>query len=659
MFIDFIIEYFLFFILEYILILLIYRDGGMKVKHVLLLMLTTASLGAMKRAAQGELEREKKRVDTRVFVRTSDNKRIKIERWKINEMKTLLVLLEHQRNVNSVNNPIQATMVTSEELQLVSDALENISRGEFESFFGLLIDEDKLQFRGELEHGQTIFSLEGGKIRKLINAADRVQATGVSALCLGSIVPSDLQKNLLIPGLINPVIEYFKSSEVLGNKPGSGEVAFSPDGNKIMAYGRGNEIVVWDITSPSNIIHTSLKRDVYHEFTTARFSPDGRHIVASYFPQQRIYNEIVLWDISTKEIKSQILQTTTIVNGIEFSPDGKKIVSGNRPTQINSSSINLWDVSDPNNIIHKTIEGHGDTSAVAFSPDNKMLATSSRGSLTFWDISNFEEVKLVKRVGIPDIVDTILFSPDGKKMLSCGRFFMLWLDLDEPEKMGTQASLRISSITGLVKSAAFSPNSDMFVSGGETHNPRGQRFKSGLVLWNIVNPKEIKYKYLEDFYHIYAVAFSPDGKRFAAGYQPRLLFPLDPRKSGLVQPQPRPSELRGYLTLWDISNPEEPKYTILPGHTAVTSVAFGRSGRSLVSIGDGIVRLHRYLLFLEEEEALNKCNFAQAQFLYNLYLASAQGFLVRLRTPYERKMFDGLPVMIQKFLINRLGITLQ
>ena len=97
----------------------------MNVKHVLLLVLATVSLGAMD-------EPTKTDKNAIVYVKTSDDKTIGVERWKIDEMKVLLVLLEHQKNMNSLNNPINATMITSEELQSISDALGYISLGTFE-----------------------------------------------------------------------------------------------------------------------------------------------------------------------------------------------------------------------------------------------------------------------------------------------------------------------------------------------------------------------------------------------------------------------------------------------------------------------------------------------------------------------------------------------
>src|SRR3990172_13446357 len=167
----------------------------MNVKHVLLLMLATVSLRAMD-------EPTKTDKNAIVYVKTSDDKTIRVERWKIDEMKVLLVLLEHEKDLNSLDNPIQATMITSEELELMRNALGYISLGLFQSFYNTLFNEDVPQ----LAPGQTILSLDQGKMHTLVNTAGRIQAHGVSAFCFSYIVASDVQGRFLVPYFIDPIL---------------------------------------------------------------------------------------------------------------------------------------------------------------------------------------------------------------------------------------------------------------------------------------------------------------------------------------------------------------------------------------------------------------------------------------------------------------------
>src|SRR3990172_245065 len=295
---------------------------------------------------------EKKKTDKNaiVYVKTSDDKTIGVERWKIDEMKVLLVLLEHQKDLNSLDNPIQATMITSEELELMSNALGYISLGLFQSFFyGLASAEGLLQ-------AGSISSLGGGKLRRLVNAADRIQATGVSAFCLSYIMP-DVQKQFLVPQFIDPVIKMLPiTHQVLAGHPNNvNTVALSPDGSKIVSgcWGQRNNLILWDISNPGAITQQVLAGHP-NDVNTVAFSPDGNRIISGCWGQQ---NNLILWNVSNpEEITHQVLAGhPNDVLMAAFSPDGSKIVSGCSGPRDN---LIVWDISNPAEITQHVLKGH-------------------------------------------------------------------------------------------------------------------------------------------------------------------------------------------------------------------------------------------------------------------------------------------------------------
>src|SRR3990172_6290775 len=376
----------------------------MNVKHVLLLMLATVSLRAMD-------EPTKTDKNAIVYVKTSDDKTIGVERWKIDEMKVLLVLLEHQKDLNSLDNPIQATMITSEELELMSNALGYISLGLFQSFFyGLASAEGLLQ-------AGSISSLGGGKLRRLVNAADRIQATGVSAFCLSYIMP-DVQKQFLVPQFIDPVIKMLPiTHKVLAGHPNTvNTVAFSPDGSKIVSgcLGQQSNLIVWDISNPGAITQQVLAGHP-NAVRTVAFSPDGSKIISG---QQ---NNLILWDISNPGvITHQVLAGhPNNVNTVAFSPDGSKIVSGCWGQRNN---LILWDISNPGAITQQVLAGHPNAvRTVAFSPDGSKIVSGclgQRSNLIVWDISNPGAITHQVLAGHPNAVFSVAFSPDGKMIVS-------------------------------------------------------------------------------------------------------------------------------------------------------------------------------------------------------------------------------------------------
>src|SRR3990172_3333022 len=435
----------------------------MNVKHVLLLMLATVSLRAMD-------EPTKTDKNAIVYVKTSDDKTIGVERWKIDEMKVLLVLLEHQKNMNSLNNPINATMITSEELQSISDALGYISLGTFESFFYGLASEE-----GLLQAG-SISSLGGGKLRRLVNAAERIQATGVSAFCLSYIMP-DVQKQFLVPQFIDPVIKMLPiTHHVLAGHPNNvNTVAFSPDGSKIASgwHGQQNNLILWDIRNPGVITHQVLAG---HPKTvrTVAFSPDGSKIASGWHGQQ---NNLIVWDISNPgAITQQVLAGhPNAVRTVAFSPDGSKIISGQQ------NNLILWDISNPGVITHQVLAGHpNNVNTVAFSPDGSKIVSGcwgQRNNLILWDISNPGAITQQVLAGHPNDVNTVAFSPDGNRIISgCWgqqNNLILW-DISNPGVITHQV---LAGHPNNVNTVAFSPDGSKIVSGCW-----GQR--NNLILWD-------------------------------------------------------------------------------------------------------------------------------------------------------------------------------
>ncbi len=113
-----------------------------------------------------------------IFVKTSDGAIVRVERWQISQMKTLLVLLEHQQGENSYDNPLNAPMIHSGALEMLKFALRASAEQVFEQYFMDLARSDGLLEDIKDKGPKIKYTLGEGRTRMLVNAAEKVLATG-------------------------------------------------------------------------------------------------------------------------------------------------------------------------------------------------------------------------------------------------------------------------------------------------------------------------------------------------------------------------------------------------------------------------------------------------------------------------------------------------
>jgi WD40 repeat protein len=283
-------------------------------------------------------------------------------------------------------------------------------------------------------------------------------------------------------------------------------VAISPD-KKYIAASRGNQIHLYEAASgkhqrtlldpqligpdkkPIKVAHLSIVESL-------AYSPDGKTLASGAF------GEVVLWDADKGTIRQRLTGFADRVVALDFSHDGKLLATGGgAPTA--DGEIKIFDVAS-GKLTVEIKSGHSDTVfGVSFSPDDKKLATC--GADKFVKVFELPSGKFLKAFeGHTHHVLGVGWKADGKLLASAGadNVIKIW-DFDKGEQLRTIPG-HGKQVTRLV----FIGTSDQFAtcSGDQT-----------VRFWNINGGNTRNFSGNSDF--LYALAVSPDGALVAAGGQ--------------------------------------------------------------------------------------------------------------------------------------------
>lgn len=196
------------------------------------------------------------------------------------------------------------------------------------------------------------------------------------------------------------------------------------------------------------------------------------------------------------------------VKTLAFSPRGGILVSGGHD---DDGSLTFWDVPGKEEI--RSIKAHhGGVDGICFSPDGGIVASGGRDrAIRLWDGATRRPLGVL--VGHRDIVTSLAFSPDGHRLYSVGMddTLKVWdvgkkLLLDSSNDLGmTYHNLAPSPDGRLIAVSAGHPKADWVLLYGADDlrlRARLRAFDRGGAC---------------------SLAFSPDGKRLAAGSWDRVV----------------------------------------------------------------------------------------------------------------------------------------
>ncbi|MBI1810960.1 MAG: WD40 repeat domain-containing protein [Nitrospirae bacterium] len=297
---------------------------------------------------------------------------------------------------------------------------------------------------------------------------------------------------------------------------------------------------------------------------------------------------------------------TKRVNSVAFSPDGKYALSGSW-----DKTLKLWEIASGREV--RTFYGTEKVTSIAVSPNGKYVISGDedRGkNLKLWDMASGKRIRtfsgdIHRDTDYIQDTDNVIFSPDGKHVLSGGENLNLW-DIASGKKLRTFRNANKDNAR--IVSIVISPDGRYVISGsrynGQVQMPDGtftnaKSSDNTIGIWDIVTGEKIR-AFNGGKGWVTAIAISPDGKHvisgdyedsarmwdIATGRQVKA-FNVEGVSSIAVSPDGKYALFGGVMNirLWDIEKDREIK--TFSGHSGwVRSVAFSPDGKYALSGSD-------------------------------------------------------------------------
>jgi WD40 repeat protein len=239
------------------------------------------------------------------------------------------------------------------------------------------------------------------------------------------------------------------------------DLALSPDGKSLYAAAGLGTITIWDLNKRS-LQHRLERADqqgkldfLHHGRLLASSTPDGI---------------LRFWDPVNVKERDQIALTGQVI-AMDLAPDGKTLamLSVKQQKVFEDIELHLWDVANkkrqpgPSFKLGRFKFDGVRESAVAFSPDGKLLALNDDRQVFLWQLGS--DQKRLACAGEYHKPSAFRFSPDGRLLAAiCGHECQLW-SVDTGAKR-LQIKVAIDSRTTDAPSGlTFSPDSRLLVTG--------------------------------------------------------------------------------------------------------------------------------------------------------------------------------------------------
>ena len=285
-------------------------------------------------------------------------------------------------------------------------------------------------------------------------------------------------------------------------------VSWSPDGNRVASSGDRDQsgwVRVWNVDVSNEPTILRGRRGVV---STLAWHPNA-NLVAVVLARNE--GEVInIWDLARQEVVLEIAQTdpSNRVLDICWSADGTQLLCGHR-----NGYASLWDALKGEKV--RTWRPHEFDVFVAWSPAATHFATAGfEGSIRIWDTTNLEELQFIQNDS--EVVD-FSWAGDGKSIAvasNSGRVD-IWNALDGTRKTVVQGHL------GRTRHAAWNATNDVLATAATD---------KAVKLWHLSRTEGLEFEMVVAG----GIQWSPDDQQLALGTKEGEVLVVDVEKRSIV-----------------------------------------------------------------------------------------------------------------------------